>query len=135
MLKEKLQDRSNLLDAYKFYFKNFGEQPAFVNASKSIKDKLLEQMIREIGSRATGKPIAILTNKVFLEHKTLGIRHGACFMSGLLLSFFFITELGEGMMAAAKNPFDPDIKVAFFSSKMMGDGGSQFMPPEKEQSN
>lgn len=95
-LSDLLQNEQDLVVVGKYFLDNLSDDRNFISAGKLVKDKMIKQVLKEVGKQFVS-PDAKITNMLITYIKEFDFYHGPLFLGGKPSSFFYYTKLQIGM--------------------------------------
>jgi hypothetical protein len=97
-LKQKIQDTQDLAEVWNDFFDHFGQRPEFIQSGQPTRHPKLQQVVQSLGKQAVN-PSAAATELLLSEIPAYHFYHGACFLSGKMVSLLYFSDVNVGITA------------------------------------
>ena len=95
-LSDLLQNEQDIVVVGKYFLDNLSDDRNFISAGKVVKDKMIKQILKEVGKQYVN-PDTKITNMMITYIKDFDFYHGPLFLGDKPSSFFYYTKLQIGM--------------------------------------
>ncbi|OUD16225.1 hypothetical protein [Thioflexithrix psekupsensis] len=97
-LKQKVVDTQDLAEVWNDFFDHFGQRPEFIQSGQRTQHPKLQQMVESLG-KEMANPAAASAELLLSEIPQYHFYHGACFLSGKMVSLLYFSDVNVGITA------------------------------------
>ncbi|WP_045212830.1 hypothetical protein [Desulfonatronovibrio magnus] len=127
-LSDLLQNAVDIVEVGKYFLDHFPDDRSFMSAGKLVKDKLMKQVLKEVGKQFV-RPDAKITNMLITYNKEFDFYHGPFFLGGKPSSFFYYAKLQIGMVIIIQSMGeDPNTSFVRFRAAKLPRKGVTVVP-------